>query len=190
MTAKIQKERDIVIKSALRHILFDGWSQTALLRGAQEAQCSTDLKILFPKGIRSAVLHFSDWADRGSLENIPAKTLEALRTRDRIAYCVKARFEFLANYKPAVSAALFNPMNPRALWRTADRIWWTAGDQSTDYNHYTKRLLLSSVIAATAFYWLNDNSQDHENTWHFLDRKLNSVMKVGQTLSKLRRKPA
>ena len=30
-------------------------------------------------------------------------------------------------------------------WKTADTIWRLAGDESTDFNYYSKRLLLSWV---------------------------------------------
>ena len=35
----------------------------------------------------------------------------------------------------------------KLVWKTADKIWNWAGDTSSDYNYYTKRALLSAVIA-------------------------------------------
>lgn len=190
MTPKFQKERDAVIKAALRHVAFDGWTVAALARGAKDAKIKTPVETLFPRGATQAVAHFSDWADRKSLENVQEKQLAKMRVRDRIAHCVRLRLSFLAPHRAAVSAASLSPVTPRSVWRTADRIWWTAGDTSTDYNHYTKRLLLSGVLASTTLYWLNDASGDEAATSAFLDRRLDEVMKVGQALSRLRRPAA
>ena len=51
------------------------------------------------------------------------------------------------------------------------------GDKSEDYNWYSKRAILSAVYASTVLYWLGDNSEGSEETWHFLDRRIEDVMK-------------
>ena len=72
------------------------------------------------------------------------------------------------------------------FWRSASRNWahntvmtssWTdVRDSSADVNWYTKRLTLSSVYSATVLYWLGDNSPNHQDTWTFLDRRIENVM--------------
>jgi ubiquinone biosynthesis protein COQ9 len=59
-----------------------------------------------------------------------------------------------------------------------------AGDRATDYNYYTKRLLLAGVLSSTTLFWLNDRSKDHAATWAFLDRRIDEVLKVGGRLGK------
>ncbi len=46
-----------------------------------------------------------------------------------------------------------------AGWRSADLMWRLAGDTATDYNHYTKRLILSGVYGSTLLVWLDDQSE-------------------------------
>ena len=36
---------------------------------------------------------------------------------------------------------------------------------------------MSAVYASTVLYWLGDNSEGSEETWHFLDRRIEDVMK-------------
>ena len=36
---------------------------------------------------------------------------------------------------------------------------------------------MSTVYASTVLYWLGDNSEESEETWHFLDRRIEDVMK-------------
>ena len=59
-----------------------------------------------------------------------------------------------------------------------------AGDRATDYNYYTKRLLLAGVLSSTTLFWLNDRSEGHEATWAFLERRIDEVLKVGGRLGK------
>jgi len=73
---------------------------------------------------------------------------------------------------------------PGSVWRSADRFWAKAGDTATDYNRYTKRALLSGVIASTTLFWLTDNSEEHAASWAFLDSRIENVLAMGKRLGK------
>ena len=75
-------------------------------------------------------------------------------------------------------------LGAKCLYRTVDAIWYAAGDTSTDYNFYTKRLLLAGVYASTLLFWLNDTSEGRAETWAFLDRRIAEVTRLGGTLGR------
>jgi ubiquinone biosynthesis protein COQ9 len=79
-----------------------------------------------------------------------------------------------------VHAHLAMPQNaPTGLktgWRTADLMWRMAGDTSTDFNHYTKRMTLGAVYGSTLVTWLDDQSEGWADTAAFLDRRIDNVM--------------
>lgn len=187
-------QRDAVLLAALPDVPFDGWTPALLARAADKAGVdAASLNDLFPSGIKSLLAHFSSWADRTCEERLRDTDLASMRIRDRIALGVRTRLEILAPFKPAVSAALGRSVDPRlaaqlphTVWRTADRIWWLAGDDATDWNHYSKRALLSGVLASTGLYWLSDTSDDHADTWDFLQRRIDNVMMVGKGIGKVR----
>ena len=56
-------------------------------------------------------------------------------------------------------------------------MWRLAGDTATDFNHYTKRLTLSALYAATLLAWLDDQSEGWAETAAFLDRRIGDVMR-------------
>ena len=56
--------------------------------------------------------------------------------------------------------------------------WRAIGDNSTDFNFYTKRALLSGVYTSTMLYWFSDNSEDFEDTWKFLANRIADVMQI------------
>ena len=45
---------------------------------------------------------------------------------------------------------------------------------------------MSAVYASTVLYWLGDNSEGSEETWHFLDRRIEDVMKFETTKVQLK----
>lgn len=190
--------QDKILEAILPDVAFDGWDMSLLARADHRLGLAEGTAAkAFPDGALGLVLHFSDWANRQMLEKMTAKKIADMRVRDKIALGVRARLEALAPHKQALSAALAYlappPRNlylPRLVWRTADELWRRAGDTSTDYNHYTKRILLSGVITSTTLYWLNDGSKGNEKTWEFLSRRIDNVLKVGQKLGGLLKKKA
>lgn len=190
-----QSIKDQILAAALPDVTFDGWSRRLLANAGQKTGVEThEISALFPKGVLDLAAHFSDWADRRMLAALDPRELKKLGIRDKIALCARTRFDVLMPHKDALRQALGlyalpwnKPAAARALWRTADHIWHQAGDTSTDYNHYTKRLLLSGVLASTTLCFLNDSSTDSAPTFAFLDRRLDNVLKLGRALGKLRK---
>jgi ubiquinone biosynthesis protein COQ9 len=185
-----------LLEAALPHVAFDGWSDELIAKAATQTKVSADAaEEAFPQGPLSLVRYFSEWADAKTLARLPAAKLSKLKVREKITLGVRLRLEILQPYRPAVSSALafmaLPPRNiylPKMVWATADRLWRAAGDTATDYNHYTKRLLLSGVLTSTTLYWLNDKSENSENTWKFLDRRIEDVLKVGQKIASFKKK--
>jgi ubiquinone biosynthesis protein COQ9 len=132
----------------------------------------------------------SHYADRCMLEELGGLDLDAMKIRDRITLAVRVRLQQNAMHQEAVRRAMARLALPRnamlatrLLYRTVDAMWHAAGDTATDHNFYTKRALLAGVYASTVMCWLNDNSQDLEVTWAFLDRRIAEVMRVPKAMA-------
>jgi ubiquinone biosynthesis protein COQ9 len=113
--------------------------------------------------------------------------------RKRIAAAIRVRLEQAAPHKDAVRRALTvlalptnAPAALRSLYRTVDAIWRAAGDTATDWNFYSKRGLLAGVFSSTVLCWLDDTSEGHAETWAFLDRRIEDVMRVPKLTARLR----
>ncbi|MCB1532919.1 MAG: COQ9 family protein [Alphaproteobacteria bacterium] len=185
--------RDEIIKAALPDIVFDGWHWETIERAAEKTgQSQATLRAVFPAGLMDVLDGFSDLADRQMLAALGDAPPEDMRIRDRIRTCVLTRFEVLAAHKEAVRASASfwalpsrKPRGAKMVWRSADKIWNWAGDDARDYNHYTKRGLLSGILVSTMLVWLDDESVDMSITKDFLDRRIENVLFVGQTLGRL-----
>lgn len=186
----LDRLRDAVLLAALPNVVFDGWSLAALKDGALSAGLSEfDVVRAFPAGEVEAAAHFAVWADRRMLAALAETDLSALKTRQRIHVAVRARLEALTPYKEAVRrvialAALpaHCALGPKTLYDTVDAIWHAVGDSSTDFNFYTKRALLAAVLTAVTLYWLEDASEDHAETWAFLDRRIDDALGFGRAV--------
>ena len=115
-----------------------------------------------------------------------------MRIRDRIICAVRTRLECLEPYREAERRAVgFLALPPNALLglrlmgRAVDAMWRAAGDRSTDFNYYTKRALLAGVYSTTLAHWLQDESEGFEETWAFLGRRVDDVMKIQKLRGRL-----
>lgn len=189
-----QTIKDQIIETALPDVPFDGWTDALLERAAGNAGYEAAMvRAVFPRGVRDALVHFSGWADRRMLEALKAANPLSLKVRERVALGVRLRFEILEPFREAERLAIAYWMRPfrkmegaKLVWKTADAIWLWAGDTATDYNRYTKRGLLSGVITATAFFWLNDHSAGRADSWAFLDRRIDNVLSAAKIVGRFK----
>lgn len=188
--------RDQILDAALIHVPFDGWSDAALRAAATD--CSIDTataRALFPRGGVDLALAYHQRGDAQMAARLAATDLSSLRFRDRVGFAVRARIEAAEDRELVRRGTTLFALPPyaadgaRAIWGTADLIWTTLGDSAQDYNWYTKRLTLSGVYSATVLFWLGDDSADAQETWNFLDRRIDGVMQFEEVKRAVERNP-
>ena len=184
-----------VLDAALSHVPFDGWSERTLAAAITESGVAPALaRSLFPRGGVDLALAYHQRGDQAMVAALAQRNLAALRFRDRIALAVRLRLEGADRELVRRGTTLFAlPKHAadgaRAIWQTADRIWTALGDSSQDLNWYTKRATLSAVYGATVLYWLGDDSPEAQDTWNFLDRRIDQVMQVEKLKAGFRENP-
>lgn len=164
---------------------FDGWNGKAIDTAAEQIGVNlAQARLAFPGRPADMVDAYIQGVDAAMEAHFTPKRIAELRVRDRIRALIWYRLEIMAPAREAVRTGLSllaMPQNvPLALkigWRSADLMWRIAGDTATDYNHYSKRLILSGVYASTLFNWLDDQSEGWMDTGAFLDRRLAGVMR-------------
>jgi ubiquinone biosynthesis protein COQ9 len=185
--------QDRIVMAALPHALFDGWDLRTLRRAASDIGLTeADADLAFPEGARDAVAHFVDLADRMMVADLATHDLAKLKHREKIALIVRLRLQRWTAHREAVRRALSLAPLPtmagdalRGWFGTVDRMWRAIGDTAVDFNFYTKRALLAGVYASTVLYWLDDKSEACADTWAFLERRLDDVMKVPKVRARL-----
>ena len=166
--------------------VFDGWTEAAVVAaaGAQGIE-PAQAKLAVPKDQAGKIDLYIGGVDRALADHFTPERLEGLKIREKIRAIVWRRLEIMEPAREAIRRALSilaMPQNvPTGLkigWRTADVMWRIAGDTSTDYNHYTKRMMLGGVYASTLLVWLDDQTEGWIETASFLDRRIDDVMKI------------
>ncbi len=196
-TDHIEIAREKVLAAALLHVAFDGWSAETLRAAVADSGVDAGLAAqAFPRGALDLALAFHRAGDAGMLAALEKADLNDMRFRDRIAFAVRLRLEQVAGEKEAVRRGVAFFALPAhvsegaaAIWKTADLIWTALGDKSDDVNWYSKRATLSAVYSATVLYWLGDDSDGHQATWEFLDRRIDDVMGIEKLKAKARETP-
>ena len=164
---------------------FDGWNVKAVDSAAAHIDVDpAQARLAFPKQQAAMIDAYIQGVDAAMEAHFTPEKIAAMKVRERIRALIWYRLEAMAPAREAVRTGLSilaMPQNlPTALkagWRSADLMWRLAGDTATDYNHYTKRLILSGVYASTLLAWLDDQSEDWGETAAFLDHRLADVMR-------------
>lgn len=176
--------RPRLIGAMLPNVPFDGWTALARDAAADAEGIDRDIAAMALPDAAAMADAFTARADAMMIEAMAAAGAAQMKVRERIKLALRTRLEQAVEDREAVRSALVVMLGPanagmaaRTLWRTADAMWRAAGDTATDFNHYSKRAILGSVYSATLLYWLDDDSEDHEATWAFIDRRIDGIMK-------------
>lgn len=180
----LERIRDRLALAVGENAVFDGWTTRAVESAA--AQLGIDLaqaRLAFGKDQAAMVEAYIRGVDREMEKRLPPENLESMKIREKIRALVWTRLQIMGSAREAVRSALSIlampqnvPLAMRIGWRSADLMWRLAGDTSTDYNHYTKRMTLGAVYASTLLAWIDDKSDAWEDTAAFLDRRIGNVM--------------
>lgn len=180
----LEQIRDRLALAVGENAVFDGWTARAVESAA--AQLGIDpsqARLAFPRDQAGMVEAYIRGVDREMEKRLPPKKLAPMKIREKIRALVWTRLQVMGGAREAVRSALSIlampqnvPLAMRTAWRSADLMWRLAGDTSTDYNHYTKRMTLGAVYGSALLAWLDDKSDAWDETGAFLDRRIDNVM--------------
>lgn len=164
---------------------FDSFGQQALTDAAARAGVDSDVaRIAFPDGARGMIAAWFADIDARMAAELPTDKLATMKIRDRITALIEKRIDLVRPDRESLRRALSilalptnMALGAKLSWRAADNMWRLAGDMATDYNHYSKRLILGSVYAATITVFLNDDTADLTETKAFLSRRIDQIMR-------------
>ena len=176
-----------------RAAVFDGWTDAALAQAAALTGVDAAVaRLAFSGGPMDMICAWIDVTDAKMRAHFADGHLSKLKIRDRIRTLLLFRLDAVTGMEEALRRALAiqaMPQNlPRTLrtgWHSADLMWRLAGDTATDYNHYTKRALLTGIYTATLAVFVEDQSEDKAETRAFLDRRIENVMQFEKAKAQL-----
>lgn len=187
-----------ILGASLKFVPDMGWSKQAISAGAESIGYPGVIHGLFPNGGAALVQYFYSMCNR-ELNQMLEKEILAIEAdpsspqktpEQQVRDAVETRLRMVIPYKktwPQALAIMTLPPNvPTAianLLTLVDDICYYAGDRSVDIHWYTRRMILATIYKATELYMLQDTSEDHKETWLFLDRRIKDALHVNVMLS-------
>lgn len=194
--------REKIFRASLMFVSKHGWTQKTLSSGADSLGLPSVAHGMFPKGgvelvnffYRDCNAQLSKQLAQKVEENRELEDSTKPSTRTFIREAAQARLQMLIPYIekwPQAMAIQALPQNScqalNNLGQLVDDIWYYAGDKSTDFNWYSKRLLLAGIYKSTEIFMLQDKSEDFQNTWIFLDHRFDNVEFFGKNVKKCKK---
>ncbi|WCR53251.1 MAG: hypothetical protein PG981_000273 [Wolbachia endosymbiont of Ctenocephalides orientis wCori] len=178
-------EIKLIIDKLIRVIPFEGISDETLLTVCTELNL-TDSFCKFQNGIYSALEYIAENLNDEMKLELESSYLENMKIRERIKLAVQIcllNYAKLPNHREFLKNILSFSILPKntyfaskLLYKTVSEIWYGINDQSTDFNYYTKRVILAGVYLSTVLFFVRDYSENFEDTMSFLDKRINNVM--------------
>ena len=139
--------------------------------------------LLFPKKIVSLSIFYFEKTYMIAFKNTKAKILKQKSISKKTNLIVLAFLKFFFKNTELsiffINYTFFKPfLFSRIIYKIASNIWYDIGDKSIDFNYYTKRLILYSILKNSLFYWRKN--LDKEATLIFTENQINLFGKLGK----------
>jgi ubiquinone biosynthesis protein COQ9 len=200
------ENKEKILLEFLKICAFDGWNKESLIKAFQA--CKIDevfYSLVFPNDCLDLASFYIDYQNTKSiavLKNI--EDFSAQKIRDKIRFSLYARFLVEKENKLALQRLLnfyidcknftsvgrgIKPISQglKSCYDIADFIWFNIGDQSTDFNFYTKRFTLGKIIFRSLFVFLKDDSLDLQKTKKFIDNEIEKVMNFAKRKAQIKK---
>ena len=150
-----------------------------------------ETELLFPEGNIDLIKFTLDQLNKELEEYCKKIDLIRLPVHKRIKKVLLSKISLMNKNKLFYRTIFLNLLIPKKnfslsnqLYNSVDQIWFIAGDSSTDFNFYTKRLILSGIYSRVILFFFNNNNQ--EELENILDESLKRVSKIPEIKSKLK----
>jgi len=180
----IQNKRIFIINSSKNIVIKNGWNESLFNEiSSNKIISSRELNILFPRGyIDMLQLSLKDLNDQLEKRFYKIDIIK-LPLHKRVKKVLIEKISLMNISKEFYKKTFYYlllPINYKLLtsqiYKTVDLIWYIAKDRSTDFNYYSKRIILSAVYSSAVFHFFNNNNL--LETERKLDQLLLRVSKI------------
>ena len=180
----LDKKRLKIINFSKDLIIKNGWNKNLFnIISVEKKINSSELYILFPNGYKDMLLISLKNLNSEFEKNFNTSKFIKLPLHKRIKKIVMAKISFINLEKEFYKKIFYYLLLPNnhsllstQIYKSADSIWYIAMDQSTDFNYYTKRIILSGIYSSTLFHFFNNSNLDA--TEEKLDSLLAKVSRI------------
>lgn len=187
----LNKIRNKILIEAKPYIIDYGWSKKMFKEVSKHSKYGLDLVlILFPQGYINLLQLYLD--DLNLKMTYESKKIDLIRLKlhERIREICFIRFNIMEKEKKIIKKTFVYLLLPnkykfslKNIYRSVDQIWYLAGDSSTDFNFYSKRVILASIYSSTMMHFINNDNL--EETKNIFDKRLKNLSKIPKIKERL-----
>ena len=176
----LNQKRKQIFNDVKNYVEVNGWNIEIFLNLKNSNFDYNEIISLFPNGYLSTIqMYLDDINSKMALESKKLNLIQ-LRLHERVRELCILRLNIMQKEKKFVVKTynhLCLPQNykfsSKNLYKTIDQIWFLSGDNSTDFNFYTKRIILAGIYTSTMIHFINNENID--GTIDFLNNQLKKV---------------
>jgi|TARA_B110000263_G_scaffold249968_1_gene269575 ubiquinone biosynthesis protein COQ9 len=180
----LTKIRSEVLQTSKNIIEKNGWNENLFFLISQNCNYKEhEINTLFPNGYESLLTLYLTEINEKMTEKSKSLNLIRLKIHERIKALMTIRLNIMKNEKKLISKTFLYLLLPhnfkiasQNLYKTVDQIWFLAGDNSTDFNFYSKRAILASIYTTTLLHFINNDNIDE--TIDVMNQNLKKVSKI------------
>ena len=183
----LKKIRYEILNKSKNIIEKNGWNENLFFLISKNSNYKDyEINTLFPNGYKSLLdLYLSEINEKMTKES---KNIDLIRLKvnERIKALMTIRLKIMKNEKKLISKTFLYLLLPhnfkiasQNLYKTVDQIWFLAGDNSTDFNFYSKRAILASIYSTTLLHFINnDNINETIDVMNQSVKKVSKIPKI------------
>ncbi|MCX8500682.1 MAG: COQ9 family protein [Alphaproteobacteria bacterium] len=186
-----------LLAAILLEVPFTGWTPVSLRAAAARlGEAPSLVERLFPAAIPEVLEFWSHLTDAAMTQWLAGEECRGMRTQERAEAAILRRLDELALNREAARLAMqqlsFPHLNGgsglglKLVTRTVDELWHGLGDCSTDFNWYSKRLLMAGVYLPAIVYWLSPAAPQREEIAALIQRQMERITDLSRLGKALR----
>lgn len=173
-----------ILEEAKKYIVSNGWNENLFNLISKNKKFKIDeINSIFPDNYISLLNFYLNELNSNFILKAKKLNLKNMRTHIKVRELILLKLKLYQYEKPIIRKTYFSLLSPKhinisshALYKTVDEIWFIIGDDSTDFNFYSKRAILSTIYSSVIFHWINNDNINL--TKKFLDKQLFRVSKI------------
>ena len=176
------KIKSIILQKLKKIVSDEGWSDKVLKQLLQNGVEKSDLVTYFQYDYKELLKYSLEELNKSLEKEINKINIINYSLNKRIKKILMLRFNILNNDKEFYKKTFYHLLIPSnnkimksSLYKSVDTMWYLAGDNSTDFNFYTKRLILAVIYVNALFVLFNKNFDEVESN---IDRNLKKISKI------------
>ena len=173
------KIKSIILQKLKKIVSVEGWSEKVLKQLLQNGVEKSDLVTFFQYDYKELLKYSLEELNKSLEKEINKINIINYSLNKRIKKILMLRINILNNDKKFYKKTFYHLLIPSnnkimksSLYKSVDTMWYLAGDNSTDFNFYTKRLILAVIYVNALFVLFNKNFDEVESN---IDRNLKKI---------------